>query len=198
MADKTIASGGENTLIYKAKASHAGVAQADGTTTATTNAHASLGLSTSIVKASFKTDKITLEVLKHDTILLAFIKANAASVSSADVDGEVVYAEKGTKHDVDAGASSGTQELVLVYRGGENADGIKTVSVICTLDADARNFEAEYKKFGRKTLNFTPVVATAAVVIANGLLPTPADYDAGATQTIALDEIWEDSFLTPA
>lgn len=198
MADLKVASGGENTLIYLCKAAHAGVAQSDGTTTATTNAHASLAISTSIVKASFKVDKITLEVLKHDAVLLAFIKANAAAVSASEVDGEVVYAEKGTKHDVDAGAASGTQELVLVYRGAENADGIKTVSAICTLDADARNFESEYKKWGRKTLNFTPVPATSALAIANGLLPTPADYDAGATQTIAVDEPWEDSFLTPA
>lgn len=198
MADKGLASGGENTLIYLVKANHAGVAQTDGTTTATTNAHAALVISTSLTKAKFGIDKITLELLKHDALLIAAIKNYAAPVSASDVDGEVAYGEKGTKWDVDAGASSGTQELLIVYRGGENADGIKTVAAICTLDADARNFESEYKKWGRRTLNFTPVPATAALAVINGLLPTPADYDAGATVTVALGEPWEEAFLTPA
>lgn len=198
MPDLKISSGGENCLIYLAKASHAGVAQTDGTTTATSNAHAAIALTTGIIKTSFKIDKISLELVKHDAALLAFIKANAASVSSSDVDGEVVYGEKGTKHDVDAGASSGAQELVIVWRGNTNADGIKTVAAIATLDADARNFEAEYKKWGRRTLNFTPVPAEAALAIVNGLLPTPADYDAGASLTIPEGEPWEDAFLDPA
>jgi hypothetical protein len=198
MADLKLASGGENTLIYLVKSDHSAVTQSDGTTTATTNAHASLALTTGIIKPRFGVDKITFELVKHDAALIAFIKANAAAFSSSDTDGEVVNGEKGTKHDVDAGSSSGAQELLIVYRGGENADGIKTVAAIVTLDADARNFETEYKKWSRRTLNFTPVVALQALAVVNGLLPTPADYDVGASLTIALGDAWEDAFLTPA
>lgn len=198
MADLKLASGGENTLIYLAKASHAGVAQSDGTTTATTNAHATLALTTGITKVKFGIDKITVELVKHDAALIAAIKTLAAPFSSSDVDGEVVYGEAGTKHDVDAGAASGVQELVLVCRGAENADGIKVTAAICTLDGDARNFETEYKKWGRRTLNFTPVAATAALTVTNGLLPTAADFNAGETLTIAVGEPWEEGFLTPA
>lgn len=198
MPDLKLSSGGENTLIYLAKAGHAGVAQADGTTTATTNAHAVITLTTGIIKPKFGIDKITFELVKHDAALLAFIKSYRSAFSSGVVDGEVAYGEKGTKHDVDAGSSSGAQNLVLVYRGAGNADGIKTCAAICTLDADARNFDAEYKKWGRRILNFTPIAAEAALAIINGLLPTPADYNVAATLTIPIGEPWEEQFLTAA
>jgi hypothetical protein len=198
MADIGTSGGGENTLIYLAKASHAGVAQADGTTTATTNAHAVIALKTGIKTSEFKFDKITLTLFKHDQELLDFIHDYVSSVSSSEVDGEVEFGEKGTKWDVDAGSSSGAQNLVIVSRGAENADGIEVVAAIATLDADARNFLREYKKNNKRVLNFTCVPATAALAIANGLLPTNADFDAGATMTIPEGEPFDQQFLTPA
>lgn len=198
MADLKSSGGGEDTRIYLVKSDHSAIVQSDGTTTATTNAHALISITTGLIKPVFGVDKITLNTVKNDAAMKAFVKAYAAAISSADVDGEVQYGEKGTKHDVDAGVASDTPTLLIVWKGATTSEGIETLAALCSLDADSRNREAEFKKLTQRNLNFTPIAATAALAVANGLLPTPADYDSGETLTIALGEAWEDTYLDPA
>lgn len=193
MADIGIHSGGEHTLIYRVKADHTGVVQADGTTTATTNAHALIALQTGLVKPKFGVDGYTFELVKHDTALLDFIAAHAAPVSASTASGEQVFAEAGTEWNTDTDASS-LNQLLIVWAGSTNTDGRNTCAALCTLNADARNFEVEYKKWSRRTLNFTPVKAKAALAIVNGLLPT-GKYGAGATITVPINEFFKQAFL---
>lgn len=183
MADKKLVGGGEHTLIYRVKSDFSAVVQADGTTTATTNAHATLELTTTVVKPTLDVagGKFTINSIKVDTLVQNFLD-DFIDEDASDVSPETIYGEAGTKHD---STSAGSGDLFLVvYAGGTNADGRMTVGAIGTLDASSANFEAEYNKHTVTNLVFNLVKADVALAVVNGLLPT-GKYGVGATFTIA-------------
>lgn len=185
MADKKLVGGGEKTLIFRLKADHSAIVQSDGTTTATTNAHATLALTDTIVKPTLDVAgaKFTINSIKVDDEVLSFLDDYLDENASTDSP-ETIRGEGGTLH---TSSSSGSQDLfAIAYAGGTNADGRLIIAAIGTLDPSSANFEAEYNKHSVTNLVFNLVQADAAIVFANGLLPS-GKVGASATVTIAQD-----------
>lgn len=183
MADKKMVGGGESTLIYRVKSDFSAIVQSDGTTTATTNAHATLALTTALVKPTLDVAgaKFTLNTIKVDDLVQDFLDTYIDEDAS-DVSPETIYGEAGTKHD---STSAGSGDLfAVVYAGGTNADGRLIIGAVGTLDASSANFEAEYNKHSVTNLVFNLVKCDAALAFVNGLLPT-GKVGAAATFTIA-------------
>lgn len=195
MADKG-AVGGRKAAIYLVKIDHTAIVKADGTTTATAYTDKLIEVSTGLLKPSFKSDKITLELVKHDQELVSFIKNYKAPASTSDAAGEKLTALDGTSWSTET-SGSGVDALLVIWTGSTEADGINTLAALCSLDADAINFEAEFKKHSKRILNFTPISPKVAITIANGLLPTGL-YGVAATLTIPVGEPIEQQFLPAA
>lgn len=188
MPDKKLVGGYEHALIYKVKSDWTAVVQDDGTTTATSNAHAVLDITTALLKTTLTGDKLTLETVKNDDAVNAFLMANV-DFDASDVSPETVYGQAGTKHTTSSSSTATT--FLVVVAGAANADGVKALAFTGSLDVESVNETWENEKFDRITLSFTAVNAEVALSIANGLLPTSV-YDSGETITVALNKpMWK-------
>lgn len=197
MADYGLASGGEELRIYWVADDHSAITT-NGTTpiagTGDETGVALLSITTGLITPTFNVDSYTLEIVKNDDTLLAFTKAHRPAFSANEVDGETVYAEAGTKWDVDADASSGTQ-MLLVYKGALSGETGKRFALVAlgTLENVSENYTTAYKQWSRRTLTFTPIQAKQALVVPASVF-AQTGYTA-PTLTIASGAIWEQDFL---
>lgn len=173
MPDYGLHSGAEDALIYYVADDHSAITQSDGTTAASLVSHALIALGTGTIKPNFTSDSYTVETVKNDDAYTTFCKTYAASAASAEVDGEVVNAEAGTKWDVDADAS-GSVNLCLIYAGNLSGEAGKRFGFagLGTLDPSSFDYTTEYKKWSRRTLSMTPLQAKQAITVPGTILPT--------------------------
>lgn len=184
MADKRIVGAEEKTLFFRVKSDHSGLVQLDGTTAATTDAHAVLTISTGLIKPSMKIDKFVFDTVKNDEEMTDAIEA-LFTAGSTGTTGEKLFGCNGTEWDT-AGSGSGIP-LLAVQIGGTIEGGTKRRLVLglCTMDESCLNFEAEYKKHSKATLEFTPTKALAAIALTSGFFPT--GYYTSPSATLPID-----------
>lgn len=197
MADYGLTGGAEELRVYWVADDHSAITT-DGTSAITGTGDetgvAILEITTGLITPTFNVDSYTMDVVKNDDALLAFTKAHRPAFSANEVDGETVYAEGGTKWDVDADASAGTQ-MLIVYKGAVSGETGKRFALVAlgTLQNVSENFTTQYKQWSRRTLTFTPVQAKQALVVPLSVF-SQTGYTA-PTLTIESGAIWEQDFL---
>lgn len=196
MANTYLVGGGESTLIYRLKNDHS-IVQADGTTAATTSAHAVFAATTEIESFSMSGTDVNITLIKAAGDVIPFLSDYCSKKAGAEPTTIEAFGESGTKHSRTISAGGGSfADLLVVHKGATEGTKIHTRACVVTLKPESWNYDTVYNDFVRCTIAATMIEAKDAIVIGNALLPS--GYDGSATLTIAEGDPFEVADLTAA